>query len=219
MLKPQDVALPGQEAIQLPQADERGHLLQNLLLIRVTQGNILGDIIRQIAHIPAVHDSGDDLLRHVSGQLRVLAEQVPGLPQQRLRPGATLEGLGGSLLLQQFHVGLKEGLRLPQAAHAGPAAPLHHHPDGVGRQAQDLGDMGHRADLVQVLLLRLVHTDLPLSHQEDVLVRLHSPLQSSDGDTALHIKGQAHMGKNRQAPESQDGNIQCRCFHMEMFPF
>ena len=176
MLKAQHVALPGQEAVQLPQADKRCQLFQNLLLVVKPQGNVLGDEVRQIPHVPAIHHRGDHFLRDAAGQLRILAEQVPGLPQQGLGPGAALEGLGLGGLLQLLHVGLEEGLRLPQAAQAGAAAALHHHPDGVLGQPQNLGDVGNGAHRVQVLFSRRFRADLPLSHQENFLVLLHGPL-------------------------------------------
>ena len=39
VFKAQDAALPGQQAVQLPQADEGGQLLQDFLLVRVPQGD------------------------------------------------------------------------------------------------------------------------------------------------------------------------------------
>ena len=60
---------------------------------------------------------------------------------------------------------------------------------------------------IEVFLRRGIHADLPLGHQEHVLIGLHSPFQGCNGDPALHIEGQAHMGKHRQAPQGQDGNI------------
>ena len=46
VLKAQNAALPGQEAVELPQADKGGQLLQNLLLIRVAPGDVLGNEVR-----------------------------------------------------------------------------------------------------------------------------------------------------------------------------
>ena len=115
-------------------------------------------------------------------------------------------------------MGLEEGLRLPQAAQVGPLPPLHHHPDRGLAQPQDLRDVGDRANGVQVLFLRRVHPDLPLGHQEDVLIGLHGPLQGRDGDRPLHVKGQCHVWKHRQAPEGQNGQIPSGQFHV-LVPF
>ena len=73
--------------------------------------------------------------------------------------------------------------------------------------------MGHRSNFVQVPLPRHIHAHLPLGDKEDVLVCLHGPLQGGNGNTALHVKGQIHMGKNRQAPQGQNGNIHGNGFH------
>ena len=219
VLKAQHVVLPGQEGVQLPQPGEGGELLQNLLLVGVPQGDVLGDVVRQEAGVPAVHNGGHHLLRHAAGLLGVLSEQGVGLPQQCLRPGALPHGLGGGLLRHRLHVGLEEGLRLPQPPQMGPLAALHHDPDGGLAQPQDLGDVGHRADGVQILLLRRIDADLPLGHQEDVLVGFHGPLQGRDGDPPFHVEGQTHMGKHRQAPEGQDGKVPCGQFHVLVVPF
>ena len=217
MFKAQDIALSGKKTVQLPQPDKGRHLLQDLLLVGIPQGDILGDEIRKIPHIPAVHHRRDDLIRHAACQFGVLAEKVPGLAEQRLGPGTAAECLGGFLLHQRLHIGLQEGLRLPQTAQTGTVAPLHHYPHGIGGQPQDLADVGNGADLIQILFRRRVDTDLPLRDQEDLLVRLHGPLQSGDGDAALHIEGQTHVWKNRQAPEGQNGNIHSHGFHRVAF--
>ena len=65
--------------------------------------------------------------------------------------------------------------------------------------------MGDRAHPIEVLLSGQVGADLPLGDQEDLLLALHGPFQRPDGDLPLHVEGQGHMGKNRQAPESQHG--------------
>ena len=213
VLKAQNIALPGQEAVELAQPDKGSHLLENLLLVRVAQGDVLRNEVRQISHVPAVHHRGDHLVGHAAHQLDILAELIPGLPQQGLGPGALLEGLADRLLFQQLHVGLQERCHLPEAAQTCPLPALHHNPHrGVG-QAQNLRDMGDGTHGIQVLLLRFIDADLPLGHQENLLVRLHGPLQRRNGDGALHVKGQIHMWENRQAPQGQNGNIQCCRFH------
>ena len=218
VLKAQHIVLPDQEAVELPQPREGGELLQDLLLVGIPQGDVLGDVVCQEAGVPAVHNGGHHLLRHAVCLLGVLAEQGIGLAEQSLCPRALPHGLGGRLLRHSLHIGLEEGLCLPQPPQVGPAPALHHHADGGLAQPQDLGDVGHRADGVQVLLPRLVDADLPLGHQKDVLVALHCPLQSRDGDPPLHVEGQVHMGKHRQAPEGQNGDVPSGQFHV-LVPF
>ena len=138
---------------------------------------------------------------------------VPGLAQQRLGAGAGTEGLGGILLRQQLHIGLQKGFCLPQPVHPGAMAALHDDADRSGRKSQDLDDVGHGTDLIEVCFLRLGNADLLLGHQKDILVILHGPLQGGNGDAALHIEGQVHMGENREAPQGQHGNIHCNRFH------
>ena len=73
--------------------------------------------------------------------------------------------------------------------------------------------MGDGADLIQVLLLRLFHSDLPLGDQENILLPLHGPLQGRNGDGPLHVKGQIHMREDRQTAKSQHRHIDCSRFH------
>ena len=105
-LKAQDVIFPGQERVHLPQADKRRELFQDLLLIRIAQGDVLGDVVGQIAGVPAVHDRGHHFLRQAARLLGVVGEQVICLAQQRLRPGTGQERLGDRRLLQKLHIGL-----------------------------------------------------------------------------------------------------------------
>ena len=214
----QDVALPGQDGIDLAQADKGSHLLQDFLFVRVTQGHVLGDKVRQEPHVPAVHDPGDYFLRKISGKLGILVELAPGLAQQSFRPGALSEGFGGVLLRQDLHISLQVGLRLPEAAHTGAAAALHDHTDRGGGKTENLRNVGNGAHLVEVSLRGGVDADLLLCDKEDVLVCFHGPLQGGDGDAALHVEGQIHMGENRQATEGQNGNIQSNRFHRG-YPF
>ena len=44
-LEAQDIIFPGQERVHLPQADKRRELFQNLLLIRIAKGDVLGDVV------------------------------------------------------------------------------------------------------------------------------------------------------------------------------
>ena len=160
-----------------------------------------------------VHQRGEDLLRHIAGELGIFAEKVEGLAQQGLRPGALAEGLGFRLLLQCLHIGLEEGLCLPQTAQPGPAASLHHTAHGGAGKPQDLTDVGHSADGVEILLPRQIHADLPLGHQENLLIGLHGPLQGRNGDAPLYVKGQIHMGEHRKPPQGQYRNVPARQFH------
>ena len=103
----------------------------------------------------------------------VVAEIGVGLPQQ----GLQLEiGDAGAELPHRLHIALEIGFRLPQPAQPGAALPLCQHTDGAVADPQDLADQGNRAHLVDVLLPRFRHIDLPLGYQEDLLVGLHGPL-------------------------------------------
>ncbi len=212
-LKAQHVVFVGQDPVQTLQPQVGVQLLQDLLLVLRPEIDVLGDVIRQIAQVPAVQDRGLHLLRHAPRLLGVLAEQVDGLAQQRLRPGAAGEGRRLFLLRNGLHVGLEIGRGLPQALQPRPGLALRHDPDGGGGGPQDLGDAGDRADLIEILLLGRGHADLPLGHQKDLLVRLHGVFQRPDGDEPLHLEAQVHMWENRQAPEGQNGNIQGYRFH------
>ena len=93
VFKAQDIALPGKKAVEFAQAKEGREFLQNLLLIREPQIDVLRDEVRQIPHVLAIHDCGDDLLRHAAHQSCVFTKKIPSLAQQRLCSRTALKRL------------------------------------------------------------------------------------------------------------------------------
>ena len=114
-----------------------------------------------------------------------------------------------SLVLQQLHIGLQEGLGLPQAAQGRPVQSPGDDPHAGIRGLDDLEDTAHGADGVQVLLLRLLHTDLPLGYQQQLPVALHGVLQCQDGYLALRVEAQRLAREGGQPPQGQHRHILC----------
>ena len=206
----QHIPLTGQKAVELPQPHHGGQLLQNRLLIVIPQGDVLRDEIRQIPRLLAVQRRGDHFLSHIACQLGVILKQTPCLPQERFGFRAMVHRLR---LLRRLHLPLQIRFQLPQPLQSRTAAAFHHDPQGILPQTQDLRHAGDGADGVEILLRGLFHVDLALGHQKDLLTCLHGHFQRFHGDVTLHVKGQVGMGKNRQAPEGQNGKIQSFRFH------
>ena len=204
LLAGEDLRLPGQQLVDLPQAGHGADLLQNGLLILVAEHDVLGDEVCQVTGVPVVHHGGGHLLPQAGGQGGVLGKVGVGLAQKSLQLGL---GNSRAPLRHGLHVALEVGLGLPQPPQAGAAPALHHHPDRGLPHPENLADHRHRAHREQVARAGLAGSDLPLGHQEDVLVPLHGPLQGADGDLPLHIKAEDAAGEDGQPPQGQHRHV------------
>ncbi len=102
----QNVVLPRQKFIQLPQADIGGRLLQNTLPLLRPQLDVLGQKVRKISRVPVFQHLRSHAVRQAGHPSGILFKQHGGLAQKRLRPGAVQERLGVLLLRQRLHIGL-----------------------------------------------------------------------------------------------------------------
>ena len=109
-----------------------------------------------------------------------------------------------ALVLQQLHIGLQEGLGLPQAAQAARCRPGDDPYPGI-RGLDDLENAAHGADLVQVLLLGFLDADLPLGHQQQLPVALHGVFQSQDGYLTLRVEAQRLAWEGSQPRRASTG--------------
>ena len=100
----EDVHLPLEQLIQLLQPAHRVQLLQNFLLVGAAHGDVLGDIVGNIARLLAGQQVDDQVGGNFRGQLTVLLEQVIGGPHQGLLPGGG--PVRGLLLRDLLHLGL-----------------------------------------------------------------------------------------------------------------
>jgi hypothetical protein len=88
-----------------------------------------------------------------------------------------------------------------------PLLTLHQHPYRSLGGLDDLEHMAHRADLVEILLLWLGDADLPLRHQKQTTVALHSVVQRKNGNLPLHVEAYSFAGEGGHAPQRQNGDI------------
>ena len=155
-----DVNLVEQDLVHDHQPPDGVQLLQHPLAVLVPEVDVGGDGVRQLAGVPDIQHRGHQLIGQIPHQLLIPAKQGVDPPGQ---------GLGAvrgppTLVLQQVHVGLEEGLGLPQAAQGRPVqAPGDDAHAGI-RGLDDLEDTAHGADGVQILLLRLLDANLPLGY-------------------------------------------------------
>ena len=181
------------------------------------QIDVLGDEIRQTTGIAAVQHRGHEFVVEIGNKLLVLVKEHIGLADHRLHAG---RHAAGEVLLQQLHVGLQEGLVLPQAVDAGPLLALHDHPDAGLRGLEDLQDAADGAHRIEIVLRGRQRGDIPLGHQKhQALVRIHGAVQGVDGDLTLHVKAQRQVRENCQAPQGDDRDIHSRSFFHRSSPF
>ena len=145
----ENLRLPGQQFIDLPQAWHGPQLLQHRLPVLMAQHDVLGNEIRQMAGVPVIHDGDRNLIPQPGGQGGILGKVGVGLAQEGLQMEV---GDAGLHLPDRLHVALQIGLCLPQPPQLCPALALHHHAHGGFAQPKDLPDYRHGADTVQILL-------------------------------------------------------------------
>ncbi len=64
-----------------------------------------------------------------------------------------------------------------------------------------LFDFGNYPNLVQPFNLRIVFLDIPLRHQEYILLSHHGFFYGPDGSASAHVKMRYHSGQNRHTPQ------------------
>ena len=188
------IQLMGQDLVHQLQPFHGVHLLQDTLAIRVAKIDGVSYVVSQLAGVIAIQHRCHDLVRQLRHHVPVFAKQKIGLAHHSLHPAGHPDG---EFVLQQHHVGLQEGMRLPQALDASLSHAPHHHANGRVRRFNDLQHMRHRAHGVQVAFLGTRHSQLPLGHQKNVFSLFHGVVQRQHGDLALHIKSGRLLRKNR----------------------
>ena len=199
----QDLHLPAEALAQALQPAHRPQLLQDGLLVAGAHGQVLGDVVGDVAGILAGQHRQKDVGGHLGGQLDEGLKELIGLADQRLRPGGAAHRLLGGELL---HPGGQIGLSLGHLQQAAPAQAFHHHPHIVAGQAEELAHIADGADTVKVFLLRILHGQIPLGHQENGLAGAHGLVQGLDGGRPAHVKVEQHVGEDRQPPQRQGGH-------------
>ena len=130
------------------------------------------------------------------------------LPHERLRArhGGMIAGLvqlhraGEEIRLGMDHVGqLRAVFALDKDAHV------------VARQAQDLPHVGHGADRVQIVPLRLVALHVTLGDEEDHLIGPHGLLDGAGRVAAADVKMRHAAGEHHNPAQRQDGQA-CQGF-------
>ena len=134
-LQRQHIHLVGQNIVDQLEPPVGPQLLQHTLAILMAQRDVLGDEIGQMPRVAAVQHRRDKVVAELRRQLLILAEQGVGAPQHGLHPGCDL---AGEFLLQYLHIGLQEGLPLPQPQQPGALLALHEDPDTAVRGLDDL---------------------------------------------------------------------------------
>ena len=200
LLQLQDLHLPAEILAELLQAAHRAQLLQDCLLVPCPHGQILGDIVGNVTGVLAGEHRKQDIGGHFGRQINISLKQLIGLPDQRLCTGRTLYR---SFRRNLLHLGAEIGGGLHHLAQAATADALHHHPHIVAGQAQDLAHVADGAHGIQVPLLGIFDSQLPLGHKKDGLAAGHGLVQSLDGALSAHVEVEQHIGENSKTTQGQ----------------
>ena len=162
----QNLHLPAEALAQALQAAHRPQLLQNGLLVPRAHGQVLSNVVGDVARVLTGEHREEHIGSHLGGQLNKPLKQLVGLANEGLRSCGTADRLFRRKLL---HQGVQVGRGLGQKAQPPAADPLHHHPHVVSGQAQNLAHIADGPNAVKVLFLRAFNGQLPLGHQENRL--------------------------------------------------
>ena len=189
------------------QADDHGQtardaeLLEDVLLGRNLDTDVLRDVIREEACVAALGNRqlhiGRDSLRIVG----VLRKALLRRADKRLR---TAFGHTVNIVLELLDLGIDAGLvvlRREELMHERALLALDEHADVVARQAQDLLDLADGADLVEIARGRVVRLEVALCGQKERLTVFHRRFQRADGKQTAHIEVDYHIRERNEAAQ------------------
>ena len=139
-------------------------------------------------------------------QLQIHAVQGIGLPAQ----GAGANGVRRFLHARRLHNAGKIRLALGKLGDPAPADADDQNPQILPLGFQHLLDLGNAADSIQVFQRRVVHQQILLGNQQQILVALHGRFQRLNGLTAADFKMNGLFGENAQSPQGKDGHFPCK---------
>jgi hypothetical protein len=152
---------------------------------------------------PGVVDArqrGEDLRRHLLGQLHVLLELLHDRAGQHL----DLALVGAAESSSTVISALKNSPSVDVAQRHALAA-LDQHLDGAVGQLEQLQDGGQRADLVHVAQAGLIHVRLLLGDEHDLLAGLHGVVERLDRAFPADEQRDHHVRIDDHVPERQHG--------------
>ena len=200
LLHAQELDLPGQQVAHLPQPLDRRRRLQHELGFVRPEVEVAGRQVRQPARVIEIrgdhHDLGGDVLAQVDGRLETFLDAA----HQRFRLEAVVRFAG---LIHLFDTGSKEGLGLAQIAQAGPGETLDQDSHPAVGQLQHPHDLGGGADLVKVVLLRLLDRPVALGGEQDDPVAVQRVLDREHARVAADRKRQDDVGEDDRVLERQ----------------
>ena len=200
LLQLQDGDLPAQSVSQLGEPPHGLEFFQDGLLIRGPHGDVLSDIIGNIARVLAGEHTDEHVAGHPGRELGIALKELVSTADESL----STRGIPGVLRRgEHLHLTLEERRGLAQAHQPAPMGALHHNAHIVSRQTQDLLDIGDGTHGIEVFLAWLLHGEVPLGHQEDGQALGHGLIQGLDGGAPAHVEVEKHIGKDGQSPERQ----------------
>ena len=173
---------------------------EDLLLLLDLQRQVRGDRVREAPSLVDAGDRGQDLGGDLLVELYVLIELADDRPPQCLGLGGRMDvgndghDVRGEVARAVFDALDSRALRA-----------LDQHLHGAVRQLEHLQDVGHAADLVDVLGRRLVLGGVLLRHQHDALAGFHRGLERLDRLRAPDEQRNDHVRKHDHVPQRQQG--------------
>ena len=204
--QPEHLHLPAQKLDGGLQPADAVQLAEHFRLVREVDAGILGDGVgNEAAALAGQHPQLNGLSGMLT-QLQIHAVQGIGLPAQ----GAGANGVRRFLHARRLHNAGKIRLALGKLGDPAPADAGDQNPQILPLGFQHLLDLGNAADGIQIFQRRVVHQQILLGDQQQILVALHGRFQRLNGLTAADFKMNGLFGENAQSPQGKDGHFPCK---------
>ena len=200
VFKIENIQLLRKKHRRLLQTADRMQLLEELLLFLIGKRGVLADKIGKIAGPRVLKQVGQRVAEIFRSQIDKALQLRLHLPHEGLRfRKVRVRGLLGQRDDTAEQIRLRvHNIQKPRTRHA-----LNENTHIVPRQAQDLPDDGHGADLIEVRAGGVVLLCVLLGHEENALILAHGLFHGAGGLFAAHVEMRQHIREHAQPPQRQ----------------
>ena len=185
------------------QPSDRIQLCQKSALILKIHTGILGNGIRNEAAVIAAHNLQLDNLHRLLRMIQIGTIYRYRFPAKRHISGIVVNRVGR----YGFHITGKIGLALGNFHDLCPVDTGHKNPKILILGLQHLLDMGNHTHIAKICQLGIIHKQILLRNQQNMLIVFHGCVQCQNGLYAAYIKMNGLIGKNRQSAQGEDGHF------------
>ena len=174
-----------------------------MLLILVVGQHVRGNKVRHRTGFLELQNIDNHVVGRIAGDGGVILKNPPCTANECL---ARLGRFGVTLLLAAGGGRENKWLIHYNTAQRGTVFPLHHNAVDTLRNIDNLQNRTDCTHPIQILAFRVVHADILLRGEEDILCLLYGSFDGGGGFFAANVKVQQHAGKNNHPAQRHTGH-------------